>query len=623
MEMKRARMGVALIAVVTLGALVLWRATRNHGTFSSDSTTPIVLCDVVKAGAAAGFNVLLVTLDTTRPDHLGCYGHANAMTPNIDSLVGHGVRFDDVTVSVPITLPSHSTIMTGLDPPMHGARANGAFRLGPEVTTLAELLKQEGYDTGGFVSSFVLDSRFGIDQGFDYYDFKVGDNAVRQVLTEHNERRADDTTASFLKWFRSRLDSGTTSPFFAWIHYYDPHSPYDSPLQGLRPELDGRPYDAEIAFVDLHLGRVLSELKARKLYERTLIVVTTDHGEALMEHEEPGHSLFIYESTMRGALIVSCPSLFRQGYRVDDRLVGVIDVTPTILAMLGIDHEVEMQGLSLLDPAPSDREIYTESYYVRQVFNCAPLYGLRRHVDKFILAPRPEYYDLSRDPGELDNLYDRRVETSRKLESSLQVLMAAHDKAPSTIGASRQLAPEDRERLAGLGYLDSTLDSAPQPCDAKDEVELLMAMNVIKEHLSAGRYDEALERCRALAAENPDWDVPVMFQAQAFLQLKRWPEAAAVLEQFVRRRPNSELIFRLAWIYFQSGNDQALLETLDAAEALDPLMGAIPMLRGDYYVRGGQYAKAIHEYERALEIDGDRVGPDVAPKLKEARQRLP
>ncbi|MFH0981954.1 MAG: sulfatase [Planctomycetota bacterium] len=287
---KKWRTGLLVLLVLAIG-LAGWRAVDFF--FDPDPTRPVVLSEVVRPGAAAGYNVLLITLDTTRADHLGCYGYKQIKTPAIDSLLDHGVRFDDDVVSVPLTLPSHATMMTGLYPPRLGVRDNGTYELAPEHVTMAEILKAQGYDTAAFVSVFILDKRFGLDQGFDVYDFAVSDQGRRGPETLRNERFAGEVTSSAIRWLKSRGKARATAPFFMWIHYYDPHNPYDSPLAELENFKGKHPYDAEIAFVDLHLKRLLAALDEQGLRERTLIVLQTDHGESLTEHRETYHGIFI------------------------------------------------------------------------------------------------------------------------------------------------------------------------------------------------------------------------------------------------------------------------------------------------------------------------------------------
>ncbi|MFH0981957.1 MAG: sulfatase [Planctomycetota bacterium] len=405
---------------------------------------------MVHPGAATGFNVLLITLDTTRPDHLGCYGYKAIETPAIDSLLDHGVRFDDAVASAPLTLPSHASLFTGLHPPTLGVRDNGSYRLGPEYTTLAEVLRNQGYETAAFVAAFILDRRYGLDQGFNVYDFRISETGRKGTETLLNERGADDVTNSAIRWLDQRARSGTAAPFFAWGHYYDPHHPYKSPLADLERFRDKLPYDAEVAFVDMHFKRLLDTVDKHNLRARTLIVVVSDHGESLREHGEPNHGIFIYEATIRSAWLLSNPVLFDRPYRVDDRVVSLVDAFPTLLELLGLPLPSRGDGQSLLSVKPDpDRAVYIESYYPREKLRCSTLCGLRRHTDKYILAPTPEYYDLRKDPREAKNLY---ATAPPVLPQRLAELLRNWDQTGGARSGARTMSAEEEARLRSLGY---------------------------------------------------------------------------------------------------------------------------------------------------------------------------
>ncbi len=285
----------------------------------------------VPAPAPRGLNLLLVTLDTTRADRLGCYGHAAAKTRYIDRLAAEGTRFETVIAPAPITLPSHSSILTGLYPFEHGVRNNGNFYLAPRFPTLATVLKARGYRTGAFVSSFILDRRYGLDRGFDVYDDRM-EGEYAQVVTLQAERRGDRTALALGRFVDERAKE-PQAPFFAWLHLYDPHEPYRPP-RPFRDLFAQDPYDGEIAFADAILASVLDRLRAASLLDRTLVVVTADHGESLGEHGETTHSMFVYEGAIRVPLVVWRPGLVPAG-RVVSEPVRLVDVAPTVLELLG------------------------------------------------------------------------------------------------------------------------------------------------------------------------------------------------------------------------------------------------------------------------------------------------
>ena len=587
---------------------------------NDDPARPVKLGEMLQHGSAAGFNVLLVTLDTTRPDYLGCYGNEQAETPTIDGLAARGVRFDDAVTSVPVTLPAHATILTGHYPPAIGVRDNGSYQLAEEHQTLAEILKDNGYDTAAFVASFVLDERFGLNQGFDFYEFKAGADdrpaPLGRMAIEH-ERRADVVSDSAQAWLDSRRTAGDSAPFFMWVHYYDPHAPYAAPL-GSAERFRGRAYEAEIAFVDLHLKRLLAVFDAQALRERTLIVLVSDHGEGLGEHGEALHGVLIYESTVHVALILSCPTLFDGPYRVDDRVVATVDILPTVLDLLGLPAVTSVDGQSLLTVESSpERAVYIETQ-VPIAQGCSPLYCLRRHTDKYIQAPQSEYYSLPRDPEELRNLHDNAPAELDVLKQQLAEVMKAWPEDDTTRSATRVLSDEERRILESLGYVGG--DGEPQADLLRDPKEHIHSMNKMMEsaRLAAeGNIQAALELAMEVAAENQEWYDPVHSVAELQWKLGNREEAVRVLEEYAERFPSSASLYQLAKTLLASERYEECLEKLVAAEQFDSQAGAIPMLRGHVFYRQGRYAEAMREYERALKIDRERIGVEAQQKLEQ------
>ena len=412
---KLAAIGGGGLAVV--GALV-WISLGGTGDWPATMTR----------GSATGYNVLLVTLDTTRADRLGCYGYDAAGTPTLDALAKQGIRFDDAVTVAPVTLPSHASILTGLAPHHHGVRNNGGFHLDPAHVTLAEILSDRGYQTAAFIAAFVLDARYGLDQGFDVYNDDVGldsSNTIEAFARPIYERSATRVTSDAVSWLGTR---DRNRPFFCWVHYFDPHKPYNTPAP-FDKRFRNRPYDGEIAYMDNQIGRLVQALKWEGAWDNTLIVVVADHGEGLGDHDEATHAKLIYDSVMRVPLIMACPGLFKKSYVVDDVVVSVTDIFPTVLDLLGMEIPVNVDGLSLLAArSKKDRTIYMENLATYLDNGWSPLYGLRRHHDKFILAPRPEYYRLGRDSDELKNAYGSasgavladRDQLARKLSTILE-----------------------------------------------------------------------------------------------------------------------------------------------------------------------------------------------------------
>lgn len=608
---------VKIVVAVVAVSIATWLALDQVRRFRSAT-----LSQLVSPGAAAGFNVLLITLDTTRADHLGCYGYEAAKTPTIDSLVDRGIIFDHAFTPVPVTLPAHATIMTGLEPFHHGVRGNGQYRLPRECSTLAEILADEGYSTAAFVASFALDQRFGLDQGFEVYDFRVSDEGRGGPLNFENERGAGHVTDAALRWLDRHDWAGEPAPFFMWVHYYDPHAPYTAPL-GFRhpgPVSLITAYDAEIAFVDSQIRRLLNALDERRLRDNTLLVLVSDHGEALGDHGEDEHGGFVYDETVRVAWVLSCPALFAKPRRVDDRVVGLVDVAPTILELLGAAAPVDVDGLRLFTaPVNPDRAIYLETLLTKDKFACAPLYGLRRLSDKLIIAPRAEYYDLRDDRRERKNGWEPTNPEVTVLTDRLAAIMST---GASTASADRAMSDDELRRLASLGYVGfTTRDTGPLP-DPKDRIPMLGELRTAMALLEQGRLPEALAAAREKAAAMPGVDIPVLLLAKIHRHLDQRREALRVLNEFLEGYSSPEVLVALAIVHFELGQFEEMDTALQAVEQLDPRRGIVPMLRGDRFLAEGCYEEAARQFAKAIEIDGERIGPLGPAKLQEARARI-
>jgi arylsulfatase A-like enzyme len=452
-----------------------------------------------------GWNVLLITVDTLRPDHLGCYGHRGIRTPTIDSIAREGARFEDVLTSVPITLPSHASIMTGLYPPSHGIRFNGAYSLPDSIVTMAELLRDAGYTTGAVVGSYALDSIFGLDQGFETYNDnypagnvlkfkypKLWPSLSRLLVTRimarllpmnfffsEPQRRADQVTEAALDW----LHKHSRERFFLWIHYFDPHTPYDPPTipelgtprtsvpdrtlithkppyrywWGEVESLDEvyRRYDGEIEFTDYWLKRVMEELDRQGIRNHTLIVFTADHGECLWEHDLPGHGDSIFDSELRVPLIISLPAVLPTGLRIDQQ-VELVDILPTILDILGLPIPQQVQGISLkglMDgkEAPGSRPAYCETLWPRDPGKRRK--GIREGGWKYItgLSGDPQYlYNLADDPHELRDLSVERPDLVEAFNAQLESISG---RMGGQEGPPPEMDETVKARLKALGYV--------------------------------------------------------------------------------------------------------------------------------------------------------------------------
>ena len=553
----------------------------------------------IPPGALKRANLLFVTIDTLRPDRLGAYGSTAGLTPHLDRLAAKGIVFENVLAHVPVTLPSHTTLFTAKLPPRHGVHDNGTFRVGAEHETLALRLKSRGYETAAFVGAFVLDARFGLDRGFDRYDDYYGEKRAFASFTEL-ERPAESVLAPAETWLSGR----GSAPWFAWIHLFDPHAPYDAP-EPFRSRFASDPYGAEVAYVDSALGEFLSKLDARGRLENTLVVVAGDHGESLGEHGEATHGTFAYNATLSVPWILWAKGL--EPARFTPR-VRLVDVAPTVLDLLGIDLPAPVDGASLRASlrAPSRYEApdsYFEALNPHLTRDWAPLRGVVRGRHKFIDLPIAELYDLAADPKEETNVVSGRAALASELRSALE--REVEGAAPLRPSADE----ETLKRLESLGYL-----VAPSARERKaaysedDDPKRLIAFVGMHDEASdrfrEGRTEEALALLREILEKQPRSSFAYQKLAYTLHQLGRTREAVRVLEEAVSRGVADLSLLALLGSYLIEVSDLpralALLEGLasdhpDFAEAHNYL--------GVAYARMGRAESAEREFLRVLELD--------------------
>lgn len=511
-------------------------------------------------------NVLLVTLDTTRADRLGCYGYIGGKTPNLDALARGGVLFQNVYAQVPLTLPSHCSIMTGTTPVSHGVHNNGGYVLSPERTTLAEMLKARGFRTAAIVASFSVDSRFGLDQGFDLYDdsFEAG----LPFKSANSERRADTVAALFSTW----LDGQDGEPFFAWVHFFDPHLPYRPPAPYDR-EFSSNPYDGEIAFMDEAVGAVVGKLREKNLLGRTLVVLAGDHGEAFGEKVETGHGVFLYDGTLKVPLILYAPGHLPAGRVVPSR-VRLTDIVPTVLDMVNLPVPAEVEGQSLVPMAGGkkgrDRETYIETFYPRENYGWSELIGLVSGDWKYIRAPKPELYNLKTDPGETRNEAGSAGDVASAAGRRLETLV--RKRAGVAPGPGRALTAEEQERLRSLGYVNfSGGGAASSAADPKDKLDVLKMAQLAEGFELEGRYAEAKDAYARLLELVPESPASYVNLALSEARLKKFDEAIATLRLGTERMPDSAVLHvRLGHTYLVTGRAAEALASMDRVIALEP-----------------------------------------------------
>ena len=617
-ERFRVRLWQVVLAVAVGGvALSFWWQPRPAGGLPSQLTR----------GAAAGFNVLLITMDTTRADHLGCYGYDGVKTPALDGLAQAGIRFADAVTSAPITAPAHTTILTGLDPSSHGVRNNGMYVLSDDKTTIAELLGAKGYETAAFTSAFVLDARFGLNQGFEVYNDDIGVATSLQFSFHENanQRSAFDVTSAVVDWLKGRDRS---RPFFSWVHYYDPHKPYKPP-----PPFDAaypdRPYDGEIAYMDSQIARLLAALESTGHSDRLLTIVTSDHGEGLGEHREETHARLIYGSVMRAPLILTCPALFDGPYVVDGAVVSVADVFPTILELLGVPSAGAIDGISLLQAgADPDRMVLIESMASFLENGWSPLFGLRRHHDKYILAPRPEYYDLHSDPDELSDLYltGSRHQTAARdmLVAELATRLEQWPDLAKLAAAATQPDAKTVQRLQSLGYLGQKAGNAgdSELPDPKDMMVVLRRLDLAEAAMNSGRLEEALQIINSAADMSPR-DLRVNhLTGKILLGLGREAEAEEAFQTANSLHPTADAYLLLGQIRIKNGRYDEAVEALDQAAALAPQHGGVLIARGDLLMIHQRPHDAMAAYERAAKVDPYRLGQVARARIARLQKAL-
>jgi arylsulfatase A-like enzyme/Flp pilus assembly protein TadD len=554
----------------------------------------------LSAGEKNGQNLLLVTIDTLRPDRLGCYRSIHLQTPAIDQVAARGVIFTRAFAHTPLTLPSHANILLGALPVHHGIHDNGFFVVGEEFLTLAEHLKANGYATGAFVGAFPLDSRFGLTQGFDVYD----DNYGTQPAYEFTflERKADAVVASALGWLEKQ-----TAPWFLWVHLFDPHQPYEPPAPYDDRYKDDL-YSGEVAYTDAALAKLFAYLNETGQGDKTVTVVTGDHGQSLGEHGESTHGYFAYNSTLWVPLIISGPGV--KAGRVDQDVCH-IDIFPTLCDLLGLSRPPSLQGLSLVPAMDGQRlgprAIYFESLYPYYRRGWAPLRGLIEGGTKFIETPVPELYDLAQDFAEANNLAPARAAEVERGKARLARLMK-NAEAPSGQAARPTLSVEAQEKLKSLGYIGGPQAPARKEFSARDDLKTLLPVNkkfeAALELYQKGESQRCMAELRQVIEERPDFDNGYIYLAALLGKQGQVRESVAVLEKGYRLNPTS---YRIASDY-----GIGLVEEGRFDDAVAVLQGGLKLVDYDpetwnflgvAYWNKGDLEKALEAYNRAYALD--------------------
>ena len=555
------------------------------------------------------YNILLITIDTLRADHLGAYGSTEVDTPVIDRLAATGVTFERAYTPTPLTLPAHSSLMTGTYPAFHGVRDNGAFVIPDEIDTMATVFSRHGYQTAAFVAAFVLDSRWGLAGGFDTYfdEFVLPKQEV--IGLGAVQRNGEEVVDEALAWLRS----ARTDPFFLWVHLYDPHSPY-TPPEPYRSRYEGRPYLGEIAYTDAQIGRLLAGLD-EQIRARTIVVLLADHGEGLGDHGEIEHGFFVYEEAIHVPLIVNTPFEQLHGVRRTE-FVSLVDVMPTILEMVRLPVPDAVQGESMVgllgnEESPWRDAVYAESFYPRLHFGWSELKTLRGDRYKLIMSPEPELFDLQEDPGERANVADQMNTAFAALSRQLTLLDATYSEGAEH-SAVIELDEETRARLAALGYLSTfaaDVDDGEVLPNPRDKIDIYNDLLRAKGLKLRGELDAAEAVLEGILVDDPGVIDAYVTLGTLYSQRGRQEAALATYEAALGHKPGDlSLVLLLVGANIKLARFDRALQVIADFEDMLPEDPRLYYTRGNLHRYLNEESAAIADYELSLAIN-----PDAAP----------
>src|SRR5712692_905429 len=576
----------------------------------------LIACLLLTAprGLAAGNpapNVVVITIDTLRPDHLGCYGYKQIRTPNIDALAADGIRFERAYTSVPVTLPSHTVIFTGTYPIYSGMHDFAANKLNPTQPTQASVLKEHGYDTGAVIGSEVLDSRFVLHHGFDFYYDHFDFNRLQASNLDEMERPGNVVADVTLDW----LGKNYQKKFFLWMHLYDPHYPYRPPPP-YRDEYKDRLYDGEIAFADAQVGRLIRFLKEKGLYRNTLIVLTGDHGESLGEHEEKTHGFFIYNATLHVPIIFHLPG--RVSTKSVPNLISLADLMPTVLQVLKVAVPSQVQGhnlLPLMTPKKEDgpRSLYAETFLPRLHFNWSERRSVETENNHISDAAKPELYDLTKDPGETQTLFPQKKAVAEEMRARLATLIRQYS-GGQELAEKTGLDPALMERLKSLGYAGFSGGSSPTITDRalpdpKDRIQVYELFSDAMADSQHGRYPESTEKLNAALKTEPD-SIPAHYLLGLnYYRMREFPKAVEELQRVLQLSPDYALAaFQLGLAYGRTGDFDHAIQTLKRALELDSTNFSAAYNLGAVYLQRKMVPEATAAFRQSITI-----APDYAP----------
>lgn len=566
------------------------------------------LAPIAFAVPVAAPNVVVITIDTLRADHVGCYGYKQIRTPNIDALAANGARFERAYTAVPVTLPSHTVMFTGTYPMLSGMHDFAANKLNSTQPTLASVLREHGYATAAVIGSAVLDSRFGLNRGFDFYYDHFDFNRLQESNLEEMERPGNLVADVALDW----LSKNYSKKFFLWMHLYDPHYPYRPPAP-YAAEYKDRPYDGEIAFADAQVGRLIRFLKSKGLYANTLIVLSGDHGESLGEHGEKTHGFFIYNATLHVPFLIHLPGVASS--RVVPDLVSLADLMPTVLQTLKVNIPSQVQGRSLLPLMKTKeqeeaRSLYAETFLPRLHFNWSELRGVESTNYHFIDAPKPELYDLTKDPGETQNLFAEKKAVGEEMRARLAALIRQYS-AGQELAEKTGLDPALMERLKSLGYAGFSGGGSPTITDRalpdpKDRIQVYELISDAIAESQHGDYPGSTEKLNLALKTEPD-SVPVRYLLGLnYYRMRDFSNSAAQLERVLQLSPDYALAaFQLGLAYARTGDYDHAIQALKRALELDATNFSAAYNLGIVYEQKQMLTEAMAAFRQSISISPD------------------
>ncbi|MEE9503136.1 MAG: sulfatase-like hydrolase/transferase [Candidatus Aminicenantaceae bacterium] len=551
------------------------------------------------------FNYVLITVDTLRADRVHCYGFPLVDTPTMDLFASKGVLFEKCIAQTPLTLPSHTSLMTGTLPLFHGVRDNGGYLVPQELLTLAEIFKEKNYQTSAFVASYVLDSKWGLDQGFDFYFDQFDLSKYKTISLGNVQRRGDEVIDEALKW----LDLHKQEQFFTWVHLYDPHTPYEPPSP-FKEKYPNRPYLGEIAYTDSLLGQLWGYLEQNNLTENTILIFASDHGESLGEHQESTHGFFIYQAGVHVPLIFVTPFEDLQGIRRSD-VVSLVDIMPTILEMDDEAIPAQIQGQSLLPlflngAENEERFAYAETYYPRLHYGWSDLKSIQEGRYKLIIAPELELYDLIDDPKEQKNLVSAFPDETRRLMRTAEEFIE-----DSTQGAFdidyHNIDEETRQKLAALGYIGTFSDQSTLEGrilgNPREKITIFNRLSQSKELMLEEKYDEAVALINQIIEEDPDVIDAYFTLGNLYFKKREFDNALDSFLKVFDKRQDSFTVINIANAYLGKGDIE------EADRFLTSVIDSVPPDSQLYYVFGNikklreEFDDAINYYKECVKLN--------------------